>query len=190
MILESGETRWLTIGVVFDDYGTVSMPGWFKGTVGFHTDDSNIFDTIGQGRKTIGLWCTFFILSNEGKTLHWMTGKCTTHQRETVEEKPSQGSMVLLWKIFWVTRPKLVHKSAARKADKKPKLQSKFLMSPHAWGNGQAVGFTGEMSDYSSRDHVTLPNSKWRPYLHSLFIPVERRLIEAQYKLQMHIGYF
>lgn len=55
MILESGETRWLTIGVVFDDYGTESMPGWDDGTVGFHTDDSNIFDTIGQGRKTTGL---------------------------------------------------------------------------------------------------------------------------------------
>ena len=31
-------------------------------------------------------------------------------------------------------------------------------------------------SDWSTRDHVTLPNSKWRQYLHRLFIPVERRL--------------
>ena len=36
-----------------------------------------------------------------------------------------------------------------------------------------------KMSDWSSRDHVTLPNSKWRQYLHTLFIPVERRLIAA-----------
>ena len=36
-----------------------------------------------------------------------------------------------------------------------------------------------KMSDWSTRDHVTLPNSKWRQYLHSLFIPVERRLIAA-----------
>ena len=36
-----------------------------------------------------------------------------------------------------------------------------------------------KMSDWSSRDHVTLPHSKWRQYLHSLFIPVERRLIAA-----------
>ena len=35
------------------------------------------------------------------------------------------------------------------------------------------------MSDWSTRDHVTLPNSKWRQYLHRLFIPVERRLIAA-----------
>ena len=55
MILESGETRWLGIGVVFGDYDTESMPGWEEGTVGFHTDDRKIFDTIGQGRKTIGL---------------------------------------------------------------------------------------------------------------------------------------
>ena len=55
MILESGETRWLGIGVVFGDYDTELMPGWAEGTVGFHTDDRKIFDTIGQGRKTIGL---------------------------------------------------------------------------------------------------------------------------------------
>ena len=42
-------------------------------------------------------------------------------------------------------------------------------------------------SDWSTRDHVTLPNSKWRQYLHRLFIPVERRLIAASYELQMHI---
>ena len=34
-----------------------------------------------------------------------------------------------------------------------------------------------KMSDWSTGDHVTLPNSKWRQYLHRLFIPVERRLI-------------
>ena len=45
------------------------------------------------------------------------------------------------------------------------------------------------MSDWLSRDHVTLPNSKWRQHLHSLFIPVERRLIGALYELQMHVGY-
>ena len=34
-------------------------------------------------------------------------------------------------------------------------------------------------SDWSTRDHVTLPNSKWRQYLHRLFIPVDRRLFAA-----------
>ena len=47
-----------------------------------------------------------------------------------------------------------------------------------------------KMSDWSTRDHVTLPNSKWRQYLHRLFIPVERRLIAASYELQIHIRIF
>ena len=57
MILESGETRWLGIEVVFDHYGTDDMPGWEEGTVGFHTDDSKIFDAnhCCVGKKTIGL---------------------------------------------------------------------------------------------------------------------------------------
>lgn len=57
MILESGETRWLAIGVVFDHYCTDLMPGWDQGTVGFHTDDRRIFDTQNSygGKKTIGL---------------------------------------------------------------------------------------------------------------------------------------
>ena len=45
-------------------------------------------------------------------------------------------------------------------------------------------------SDWSMRDHVTWPNSKWRLYLHRLFIPVERRFIAASYELQMHIRIF
>ena len=57
MILESGETRWLGIGVVFDQYDTNEMPGWEAGTVGFHTDDNQIFDAehCFEGKKTIGL---------------------------------------------------------------------------------------------------------------------------------------
>ena len=57
MILESGETRWLGMGVVFGDHGTNLMPGWDEGTVGYHTDDRKIFDTLACdiGRKTIGL---------------------------------------------------------------------------------------------------------------------------------------
>ena len=57
MILESGLTRWLGIGAVFEYYGTDYMPGWEEGTVGFHTDDSKIFDAqhCFEGKKTIGL---------------------------------------------------------------------------------------------------------------------------------------
>ena len=46
------------------------------------------------------------------------------------------------------------------------------------------------MHDWSTRDHVTLPNSKWRQYPHRLFIPVEIRLIAAQYEFQVHIRIF
>ena len=57
MILESGETRWLAVGVVFGDYDTELMPGLAQGTVGFHTDDRKIFDIQNtfDGKKTIGL---------------------------------------------------------------------------------------------------------------------------------------
>ena len=55
---------------------------------------------------------------------------------------------------------------------------------------GTATVHRRKMSDWSTRDHVTLPNSKWRQYLHSLFIIVERRLIAALYELQMHIRIF
>ena len=54
MILESGETRWLGIGVVFGDCGTDSFPGRKEGTVGYHTDDRRIYTHHG-GKKTIGL---------------------------------------------------------------------------------------------------------------------------------------
>ena len=43
MILETGETKWLGLGVVFEDYRTTLMPGWRDGTVGYHTDDRGIF---------------------------------------------------------------------------------------------------------------------------------------------------
>ena len=46
------------------------------------------------------------------------------------------------------------------------------------------------MHDWSTRDHVTLPNSKWRQYPHRLFIPVEIRLIAAQYEFEVHIRIF
>ena len=57
MILESGETQWLGIGVVFGDCDMELMPGRKEGTVGYHTNDRKIFDTqeSSKGRKTIGL---------------------------------------------------------------------------------------------------------------------------------------
>lgn len=60
MILETGTTKWLGLGVVFEDYGTDLFPGWEKGTVGYHTNDRKIFEagyTAGYiSKKTTGLY--------------------------------------------------------------------------------------------------------------------------------------
>ncbi|XP_068736342.1 uncharacterized protein [Montipora capricornis] len=43
-IQETGNRRFLGIGAVWEDYGAShSMPGWSKGTVGYHVDDGKIF---------------------------------------------------------------------------------------------------------------------------------------------------
>ena len=55
MILETGETKWLGLGVVFDDYGTTSMPGLHCGTVGYHTEERKIYDVKNRkNKKTTG----------------------------------------------------------------------------------------------------------------------------------------
>ena len=43
MILETGVTKWLGLGVVFEDCDTDLFPGWEKGTVGYHTSDRRIY---------------------------------------------------------------------------------------------------------------------------------------------------
>lgn len=73
MILETGETKWLGLGVVFEDYRTTLMPGWEDGTVGYHTDDRNIFkdnrlkETTGSGAARRGdvIRCTVLFGSQE-----------------------------------------------------------------------------------------------------------------------------
>ena len=56
MILESGDTRWFGMGVVYEDYDLHGFPGWEDGTVGYHTDDRLIFDGrfLAGGKKTTG----------------------------------------------------------------------------------------------------------------------------------------
>lgn len=45
LIQETGDRRFLGIGAVWKGYGAShSMPGWSKGTVGYHVDDGKIFD--------------------------------------------------------------------------------------------------------------------------------------------------
>ena len=51
MIVETGETKWLGLGVVFEDYGTNAFPGWHSGTVGYHTDDRLIFNDLNHYPK-------------------------------------------------------------------------------------------------------------------------------------------
>ena len=44
LIQETGDRRFLGIGAVWKGYGAShSMPGWSKGTVGYHVDDGKIF---------------------------------------------------------------------------------------------------------------------------------------------------
>ena len=44
LIQETGDRRFLGIGAVCKGYGAGhSMPGWLKGTVGYHVDDGKIF---------------------------------------------------------------------------------------------------------------------------------------------------
>ena len=44
VIQETGDRRFLGIGAVWKGYGdSHSMPGWSKGTVGYHVDDGKIF---------------------------------------------------------------------------------------------------------------------------------------------------
>lgn len=42
-IEEAGKFNCLGIGIVNEDYDTSLMPGWDKESVGYHTDDGNIF---------------------------------------------------------------------------------------------------------------------------------------------------
>ena len=41
-MLESGETKYTALGVVFKDYYTILRPG-LDGTVGYHTKDKKIY---------------------------------------------------------------------------------------------------------------------------------------------------
>lgn len=56
MILESGETKYVGFGVVFEDYDICLFPG-LEGTVGYYTDSKKIYDpSSDSGRKTTGIY--------------------------------------------------------------------------------------------------------------------------------------
>ena len=41
--METGDYKWLGIGITNEAYNTSKMPGWFGESLGYHTDDGNIF---------------------------------------------------------------------------------------------------------------------------------------------------
>ena len=42
-IIEPGKEKWLAVGVVYEGYDNSQMPGWWKESVGYHTDDVKIY---------------------------------------------------------------------------------------------------------------------------------------------------
>ena len=57
-IVETGKFKTVGIGIVNEDYDISSMPGWKEDSVGYHTDDGNIFiGTMGRdhGINTKGM---------------------------------------------------------------------------------------------------------------------------------------
>ena len=59
LIQESGERRFLAIGVVKENHNLHTLPGWLGGSVGYHIDDGRIFDKENWrfGREVKGLIC-------------------------------------------------------------------------------------------------------------------------------------
>ena len=57
LIQESGERRFLAIGVFTENSRVHTLPGWHEGSVGYHIDDGKIFDPENSksGREVKGL---------------------------------------------------------------------------------------------------------------------------------------
>ena len=60
LIQETGERRFLGVGVVGKNYGNHAMPGWLDGTVGYHIDDGKIFVNCADGKEYEGEKLFFF----------------------------------------------------------------------------------------------------------------------------------
>ena len=48
-ILETGEKKWLAVGVVNEGYDNSKMPGWEDVSAGYHTDVGKIFHSVKSG---------------------------------------------------------------------------------------------------------------------------------------------
>ena len=53
-IVETGEYKWLGIGITNEAYESNKMPGWYKESLGYHTDDGNIFHNSKKHEDAIG----------------------------------------------------------------------------------------------------------------------------------------
>ncbi|CAH3160768.1 unnamed protein product [Porites evermanni] len=53
-IVETGEYKWLAIGITNEAYKTSEMPGWYEESLGYHTDDGNIFHNTKNLEDAIG----------------------------------------------------------------------------------------------------------------------------------------
>ena len=53
-IVETGEYKWLAIGITNEAYKTSEMPGWYEESLGYHTDDGNIFHNTKHLEDAIG----------------------------------------------------------------------------------------------------------------------------------------
>lgn len=59
IILETGVTGVIGIGVAHEDFDTSEMPGWNEQSLGYHSNDGNIYYKSFLGRKTKGLKAMF-----------------------------------------------------------------------------------------------------------------------------------
>ena len=53
-IVETGEYKWLGIGITDKAYKKSDMPGWYEESLGYHTDDGNIFHNTKHLEGAIG----------------------------------------------------------------------------------------------------------------------------------------
>ncbi|CAH3032253.1 unnamed protein product, partial [Porites lobata] len=122
LIQETGKRRLLGLGVVGEYYGNHALPGWLKGSVGYHIDEGKIFDannpTKGREYEVFGqviklifqiffagamayrgdlIGCTVkFDLAKDGKVpiVFYLNGRpITEHENEILMEYTHNGKL-------------------------------------------------------------------------------------------------
>ncbi len=57
-VLQMGDGNAIAIGLTCKEYPNGQLPGWDKGSIGYHSDDGRIFIESGQGKTFGPLWQT------------------------------------------------------------------------------------------------------------------------------------